>query len=216
VPVTAARSEAALCDALRRGDERAFEELLDLYHAPLRRFAMTYVRNAAVAEEVVQDTWLAVIRGIERFEGRSSLKTWIFQILVNTAVTRAERESRTVPLSAFELSGEDDPAVDPSRFLDESHERWPGHWAAPPSRWNELPEDALLGHEALDVLWNAIAALPEMQRRVITLRDIEGCPADEVCSLLELSEANQRVLLHRARSKARAALEAHFDASPTA
>lgn len=216
MPVAAARSDAALCDALRRGDERAFEELLDRYHAPLRRFALTYVRNAAVAEEVVQDTWLAVIRGIERFEGRSSLKTWIFQILVNTAVTRAARENRTVPLSAFELSGDDDPAVDPSRFLDESHERWPGHWAAPPSRWNELPEDALLGHETLEVLWDAIAALPEMQRRVITLRDVEGCSAGEVCELLDLSEANQRVLLHRARSKARAALEAHFDAPATA
>jgi RNA polymerase sigma-70 factor, ECF subfamily len=212
VPVAVAHDDATLCAALRRGDERAFEQLLDRYHTPLRRFAMTYVRNAAVADEVVQETWLAVVRGIERFEGRSSLKTWIFQILVNTAVTRAERESRTVPLSAFEASNDEEPAVDPSRFLDESHGRWPGHWAAPPSRWNELPEDALLGHETLDVLWDAIAALPEMQRRVITLRDVEGCSADEVCELLELSEANQRVLLHRARSKARAALEAHFDA----
>jgi RNA polymerase sigma-70 factor (ECF subfamily) len=211
VSVAVRSDDRALCAALREGDERAFEELVGRYDARLRRFALTYVSSSAAAEEVVQDTWLAVIRGIDRFEGRSSLKTWLFQILVNNAITRAERERRTVPLSTFEAHDEDGPSVDPSRFFDEQHDRWPGHWAAPVSRWDELPEDALLGHETLDVLKDAIAALPDMQRRVIVLRDIEGCSPSEVCELLGLSEANQRVLLHRARSKARAALEAHFE-----
>ena len=203
------RGDAALCAALRRGDERAFEALVERYHASLRRFALTYVGNASVADEVVQETWLSVIRGIDRFEGRSSLKTWIFQILANNAITRAGREGRTVPLSTFS-GGDAEPSVDPSRFFDEQHEKWPGHWAAPPVRWHDLPEDALFTRETLDVLWRTIEGLPEMQRRVIVLRDVEGWPAEEVCDALDLSEANQRVLLHRARSKARAALEAHF------
>jgi RNA polymerase sigma-70 factor, ECF subfamily len=210
--LTAARyDEQRLLEALQRREESAFEELVDQYHVPLRRFALTFVRSPAVADEVVQETWLGVLRGIDRFEGRSSLKTWIYRILTNTANTRAEREGRTVPLSALAgVDGDDEPVVDTSRFLDEQHERWPGHWAAPPSRWDELPEEALLGHETLAVLRDAIAALPEMQRRVIELRDVEGWSSHEVCDLLELSEANQRVLLHRARSKARAALEDHL------
>lgn len=207
------RDERTLCAALRSGDERAFAELLDRYDAPLRRFAMTFVRNAAVADEVVQDTWLGVIRGISRFEERSSLKTWIFQILANNARSRAEREARTIPLSALHGSDDDEPSVDPSRFLDEQHERWPGHWAAPLPRWSDLPQEALLTGETLDVLRQAIQTLPVMQRRVIVLRDIEGWPPEEVCELLALSEANQRVLLHRARSKARAALELHLAGS---
>jgi RNA polymerase sigma-70 factor (ECF subfamily) len=208
--VTAPRlDEREVVLALRRGDEGAFEALVGRYHLPLRRFALTFVRSAAVADEVVQETWLGVLRGIGRFEGRSSLKTWIFQILTNTAKTRAEREARTVPLSSLD-SGEDEPAVEPNRFLDEQHERWPGHWAAPPSRWDELPEDALLGRETLAILKEAIAALPAMQRRVIELRDVEGWSAQEVCDLVGVTEANQRVLLHRARSKARAALEEHL------
>jgi RNA polymerase sigma-70 factor (ECF subfamily) len=207
--IAAPRDDRVLCDALRRGDERAFEELVDRYHAPLRRFALTYVGSAAVADEVVQETWLSVIRGIDRFEGRSSLKTWIFQILANNAITRAERERRTVPLSAFSIA-DDEPAVDPSRFFDEQHERWPGHWAAPPVRWHDLPEDALFTRETLDVLWRTLDELPEMQRRVIVLRDVEGWPADEVCDALGLSDVNQRVLLHRARSRVRQALEEDF------
>jgi RNA polymerase sigma-70 factor (ECF subfamily) len=199
-----------LVAALRRRDERAFEALVDRYHLPLRRLALTYVRSAAVADEVVQETWLGVLRGIDRFEGRSSLKTWLYQILTNTAKTRAERESRTVPLSAAAAAAGDGPAVDPDRFFDDQHARWPGHWAAPPSRWDELPEESLLGQETLGILERTIAELPEMQRRVISLRDVEGWSADEVCDLLGLSEANQRVLLHRARSRARAALEQHL------
>jgi RNA polymerase sigma-70 factor (ECF subfamily) len=216
VLLTADRSDAALVAALKCGDERAFEELVERYHAPLRRFAMTYVRNPAVADEVVQETWLGVIRGIERFEGRASLKTWIFQILSNNAISRAERERRTVPFSTFYVNEDDGPAVDPLRFLDENHDRWPGHWAAPLNRWNELPEDALYGHETLSLLWQTIEELPDVQRRVIVLRDVEGWSSDEVCSMLELSEANQRVLLHRARSRCRTALESHFDGPGTA
>lgn len=198
--------ERELVVALRRGDEAAFETLVELYNVPLRRFALTFVRSAAVADEVVQETWLGVISGIARFEGRSSLKTWIFQILTNTAKTRAEREGRTVPLSSLAAVG-DEPAVDPSRFLDEQHARWPGHWAAPPTRWSEIPDEALFGHETLAALKDAIATLPEMQRRVIELRDVTGSSSQEVCDLLGVSEANQRVLLHRARSKVRQALE---------
>ena len=206
--VTAVRmDERELVLALRKGDEAAFETLVEQYHVPLRRFALTFVRSAAVADEVVQETWLGVIRGIGRFEGRSSLKTWIFQILTNTAKTRAEREGRTVPLSSLATAGDDEPAVDPNRFLDEQHARWPGHWAAPPSRWNEIPEEALFGHETLAVVTDAIAGLPEMQRRVIELRDVTGSSSQEVCHLLGISEANQRVLLHRARSKVRQAVE---------
>jgi RNA polymerase sigma-70 factor, ECF subfamily len=202
-------SERDLCAALRRGDEAAFANLVSLYHAPLKRVALTYVRTAAVADEVVQETWLAVIRGIGRFEGRSSLKTWIFRILTNTAKTRAEREARTVPLSAIPTGDldDDEPAVDPSRFLDQQHARWPGHWASPPARWDEVPEEHLSGRETLAALRGAIELLPSKQRQVIVLRDIEGWEPDEVCDLLELSEANQRVLLHRARSKVRQALE---------
>jgi RNA polymerase sigma-70 factor, ECF subfamily len=202
-------TERDLCSALRRGDERAFERLVSLYHAPLRRLALSYVRTAAVADEVVQETWLAVVRGIDRFEERSSLKTWIFRILTNTAKTRAQREARTVPLSALSAGdGEDDePAVDPGRFLSEQHARWPGHWASPPARWDELPEEHLHGRAVLAALRTAVDRLPPQQRHVIVLRDIEGLAADEVCEILRLTEANQRVLLHRARSKVRQALE---------
>ena len=198
--------------ALRRGEEAAFAGLLDLYHNSLVRLAMVYVRNRSVAEEVAQETWLGVIKGIDRFEARSSLKTWIFRILTNTAKTRAEREGRSVPLSA--LAGEvegDEPAVDPSRFLDEGAARWGGHWAAPPTSWNEVPEERLLARETFALIDETVASLPPVQRQVISLRDIEGWSSEEVCSLLGISEGNQRVLLHRARSKVRAALEGYLD-----
>jgi RNA polymerase sigma-70 factor, ECF subfamily len=202
-------SERDLCAALRRGDESAFSSLVSLYHAPLRRLALTYVRSAAVADEVVQETWLGVIRGIHSFEERSSLKTWIFRILANTAKTRAERESRVVPLSALREAdlGGDEPAVDPDRFLDQQHARWPGHWASPPARWEELPSENLEWRELLGSMKETIGELPSRQRQVIVLRDIEGWEPEDVCRVLDLSEANQRVLLHRARSKVRQALE---------
>jgi RNA polymerase sigma-70 factor (ECF subfamily) len=202
-------SERDLCAALRRGDESAFSTVVSLYHAPLRRLALTYVRSAAVADEVVQETWLGVIRGIHSFEERSSLKTWIFRILANTAKTRAERESRVVPLSALRDADleDDEPAVDPDRFLDQQHARWPGHWASPPARWEELPSENLEWRELLGTMKETIGELPSRQRQVIVLRDIEGWEPEDVCRVLDLSEANQRVLLHRARSRVRQAIE---------
>jgi RNA polymerase sigma-70 factor (ECF subfamily) len=205
--------ETRLLEALRRGDEAAFASLLRTYQSTLVRLAMIYVRNRAVAEEVVQETWLGVIHGIGRFEGRSSLKTWIFRILANIAKTRAEREGRSVPFSALarEAEGDGEPSVAPERFLDAGHERWAGHWASPPARWDTIPEERLHAKETLSVMQAAIETLPPGQRAVITLRDIEGWSAEDVCGLLELSEGNQRVLLHRARSKVRAALESHVE-----
>jgi RNA polymerase sigma-70 factor (ECF subfamily) len=194
--------DALLLAALRAGDERAFAELVDRYGPAMRRLALTFVRTPAVADDVVQETWLGVLRGIDRFEGRSSLKTWLFRILTNTAKTRGERESRSVPFSSLagEL-GEDGPAVDPDRFVEG------GAWTSPPERWDALPESRLLAGELREVIDAAIADLPAAQRIVISLRDVEGWPADEARNVLGVSETNQRVLLHRARSKVRAALE---------
>jgi RNA polymerase sigma-70 factor (ECF subfamily) len=207
-----ADEDARLVQALRRGDEDAFMTLLGQFHSSLVRVAMTYVQSRAVAEEVAQETWLGVIRGIDRFEGRSSLKTWIFRILTNTAKTRAVRDGRSVPFSSLgpELDEGAAPAVDPDRFLGPEHPRFPGHWASPPSSWSVVPEQQLLSEETLGEIHRAIESLAPVQREVITLRDVEGWSAEEVCDLLELSEANQRVLLHRARSKVRAVLEEYF------
>jgi RNA polymerase sigma-70 factor (ECF subfamily) len=153
-----------------------------------------------VAEEVAQETWVGVLNGLDRFEGRSSLKTWIFRILVNRAKTRGERESRSVPFSSLE-SGDGEPSVDPDRFIEA------GAWASPPRAWEGEPEDRLLAGEARAVIDRAIEQLPTAQRQVITLRDIEGLDADEVVAVLDITDGNQRVLLHRARSKVRQALE---------
>ena len=208
---TASDEDARLVAALRRGDAAAFAMLLDLYHGSLVRVAMVYVRNHAVAEEVVQETWLGVIKGIDRFEGRSSLKTWIFRILTNTAKTRGEREGRSVPFSALSIDEESgEPAVDPERFLSADAPRWADHWAAPPSSWDSVPEQRLLSKETLGRIQAAIETLPPVQRQVITLRDVGGWTSEEVCSLLDVSEANQRVLLHRARSKVRRVLEEYL------
>lgn len=167
-----------------------------------------FVRDRAVAEEVVQETWIAVLRGIDRFEGRSSLRTWIFRILINTAKTRGQRESRSIPFSAAVPFGE--PSVDPDRFLDPSH-RYPGGWALAPTEW-PTPEEELLAGETRAVILEAIDQLPDVQRTVITMRDIEGLPADQVTDALGVSDGNQRVILHRARSKVRRALESYFGA----
>jgi RNA polymerase sigma-70 factor (ECF subfamily) len=168
------------------------------------RIARRYVRSSAVAEEVVQETWLGVLNGLERFEGRASLKTWIFRILTNRAISRAEREGRTIPLSEFE------PAVDPDRFRSEG-DPYAGGWKAFPASWDALPEERLLARETLALVGEAIAGLPERQHLVILMRDIEGWSAGEVCEALEISEANQRVLLHRARSKVRRVLESYLE-----
>jgi RNA polymerase sigma-70 factor, ECF subfamily len=204
--------DARVMDALRRRDEAAFAHLLREHQAALERVARIYVSSAAVAEEVVQETWLAVLNGIDRFEGRSSLKTWIFRILTNIAKTRAQREGRTLPFSALERpEAVPEPAVEPDRFLDPEHPRWPGHWASKPTAW---PEDRLLGAETRETIAGAIEALPPAQRAVISLRDVEGWEAEEVCNALGVSETNQRVLLHRARSKVRRALEEYLSETP--
>jgi RNA polymerase sigma-70 factor, ECF subfamily len=202
--------EAALVDALLSGQESAFARLVDEYRPGLLRMARTYVASDADAEEVVQETWLAVVKGLDRFERRSSLRTWIFRILMNIARTRGKRESRSIPFSsAFDAaSAPGEPAVDPDRFLP-AGDRYPGHWAAPPAPW---PEQAALTGEALEAVKRAIEELPPAQREVITLRDVVGCSSEEACNALGVSETNQRVLLHRARSKVRAALEREFDA----
>lgn len=204
--------ELRLLERLRAGDEAAFAELVERFTPSLLRVARSYVPTQAVAEEVVQETWLGVLNGLDRFEGRSSLRTWIFRILTNRAKTRGERERRTVPFATLgERESEDGvTAVDPERFLPADHDRWPHHWAAPPRRWETSPEEALTSSETLRIVRSTIDGLSPMQRLVITMRDLEGWPAAEVCSVLELSEANQRVLLHRARSKVRSALEEHL------
>jgi RNA polymerase sigma-70 factor, ECF subfamily len=202
------QGESALVAALRAGDEQAFATLVDLYGATMRRLALGFVHNAAVADEVVQEAWLGVLRGIGRFEGRSSLKTWIFRILVNQAKTRARRERRSVPFSAL-ADGEGDadaPTVGPDRF-----DSLTGMWSRPPGRWPDEPEGELLRGEARSVILDAIDSLPDGQRAVITLRDVEGFDSAEACNVLGISEVNQRVLLHRARARVRQALEDYFD-----
>ena len=182
-------AEAQLVHALRAGDEGAFAALVREYHGSLVRVARTYVSTLAAAEEVAQETWVGVLNGLDRFEGRSSLRTWIFRILTNIAKTRAQRDRRTVPFASLEdESGGDEASVDPDR-------------------WGELPEERLVYAELLARVEEAIAQLPPVQRQVVTLRDVDGWSSEEVCSALGLSETNQRVLLHRARSKVRQALE---------
>jgi RNA polymerase sigma-70 factor, ECF subfamily len=200
--------DAEIVAALKRGDERVFADLVDAYSPGLLRMAQMFVRDRAVAEDVVQDTWIAVLRGIDRFEGRSSLKTWIYRILMNTAKTRGQRESRSVPFSAAVSS--DERSVDPDRFLDANH-RYGGGWVLGPSEW-QTPEEELLQGETRDAILAAIDELPEAQRAVITMRDVEGFPAEEVAEALGISDGNQRVLLHRARSKVRRAIEKHLGA----
>jgi len=194
--------EARLVERLRAGDEDAFAELVRTYHSSLLRVARLFVPTAAVAEDVVQETWLGVVKGIDRFEGRSSLKTWIFRILTNTAKTRGQREARSVPFSSLEdADGTFEPAVESGRFTPV------GHWADPPRAW---PEDRLLSRETLEVIEAAIESLTPAQRAVISLRDVEGWSAEEVRNALDLSETNQRVLLHRARAKVRRALDQYL------
>jgi RNA polymerase sigma-70 factor (ECF subfamily) len=200
----ASSEDRALVASLRSGDEVAFAGLIDRLGPSMLRFARTFVSSQAIAEEVVQETWLGVLKGLDRFEGRSSLKTWIFRILANVARTRGERESRSVPLSSLAAEGTDEPAVDPSLFGPERM------WLAPPDAWEDVPEERMLARETLSAIEAAIAELPLAQRTVISLRDVDGWEAADVCNVLDISETNQRVLLHRARSKVRRALEAHL------
>jgi RNA polymerase sigma-70 factor, ECF subfamily len=199
-----------LVERLRAGDEEAFMDLVVNWSPSMLRVARMYVPSQAVAEDVVQETWLGVLNGIDRFEGRSSLRTWVFSILVNRARTRGERERRTVPFAALAREqGEDGfDAVDADRFVGSGNEI--GSWASPPVRWWEEPERALDSNEAVARIQAEIEKLPEMQRLVITMRDVDGLSSEEVRSALEISETNQRVLLHRARSKVRMGLEDYY------
>jgi RNA polymerase sigma-70 factor, ECF subfamily len=203
--------DAELVRALRAGDEEAFMIVVRRYSGLMQRVALGHVRTQAVAEEVVQETWCAVLGGIDRFEGRASLKTWIMRILVNRAKTRGQREARCVPFSSLgSPEDHDGPAVDPDRFLPADHPRYPGGWSAAPAAWSHVPDERMLAAEMRERIRAAVAELPARQQVVISLRDIEGWSPEEVCDMLELSEGNQRVLLHRARSHVRAQLERYF------
>jgi RNA polymerase sigma-70 factor (ECF subfamily) len=206
---TASAEEVQLLARLRAGDERAFEALVDRHYRTMLAVARTYVSSRAVAEEVVQEAWLGVLKGLEGFEGRSSLATWIMRIVVNIAKTRGVREARSIPYASVAPEGEE-AAVERERFRGPD-DAFPGHWRANPANWNSVPEEVLHARDTLRVAMDAIAELPPAQRAVITMRDVQGCGPDEVCAALEVSDGNQRVLLHRARSRVRAALERHFD-----
>jgi RNA polymerase sigma-70 factor, ECF subfamily len=213
-PVTGSATpvdDRELLARLRRRDEAAFTLLVERLHGSMLRVAMVYVGNRAVAEEVAQDAWVGVLAQLDRFEGRSSLRTWVLRIVANRARTRAVRERRTLPFSSLAgLEEPGPPAVEPERFLPAGH-RWAGHWASPPRSWGDLPEERLLSAEIRAEVERAVELLPPAQRAVITLRDVEQMTAAEACRLLGLTEGNQRVLLHRARSGVRRALERYLD-----
>jgi RNA polymerase sigma-70 factor (ECF subfamily) len=202
-------SDDVIVARLRSGDEAMFALLLNAWSSGLSRAARAYVSTKESAEDVVQDTWLAVIRGINRFEGRSSLRTWVYRIMINTAKTRGVKDKRTVPMT--DLTPEDSgPTVDPSLFRGPD-DPYPGHWKEFPPQWPSV-ETEVEGRQVRQRIEEAIGRLPARQRIVITLRDVESYSADEVCALLEISTANQRVLLHRARAAVRADLESYFTA----
>ena len=198
-------AERELVGLLRARDEAAFALVLDAWSPGMLRLARSFVSTPDSAAECVQDAWLAVIEGIDRFEGRSALRTWVYRILVNTAKRRGVREGRSVPWSS--LGPEDGPTVDPDRFQGPD-EPFPGHWRELPVPW-PMPEDATLAAETRALVAAAVAELPERQRVVLTLRDVQGYASDEVCSILEITPTYQRVLLHRARAHVRGQLESY-------
>lgn len=200
-------AENQLLARLRKGDEVAFDELVNHHHGALIRMAMGHVADREVAEEVVQDTWMAVIEGLNRFEGRSSLRTWIFGILIHKAKDRGVREKRHTTFSAFESCDDDhEETIDPSRFHQSGE--WAGHWAFPPQPWDDqTPEKLLASRQAVEAMQRAIEALPTTLREVLILRDVEGVDAKEVCELLSITETNLYVRLHRARERVRVAVE---------
>lgn len=204
-------TERAQLDALRRGDERAFRELVQQYQNPMVRLAQMFVDDRDTAEQVTQEAWLGFLRGLNRFQGRSSLKTWLFTIVSNLAKTRGKREKRSVPFSFFENYDQDtdEPAVPAHRFYP-ADSPLAEHWINKPAPWHFDPERVALDSELMKYLTASVAMLPEQQRLVITLRDIEGWSSDEVCNALGIAETNQRVLLHRARSKVRRVLEEYY------
>jgi len=208
-------ADAVIVARLRAGDDAMFAVLVDSWSPGMLRAARAFVGDDHAAQDVVQEAWLGVVRGIGAFQERSSLRTWVYRILVNRAKTRGVRDSRTVPVSSFAPTGEDaGPTVDPARFQGQDGE-YPGHWRAFPEPWPS-PEDDAVAAETRRRLVAALAGLPDRQRVVVTLRDVEGYSSDEVCELLEISAGNQRVLLHRARAALRACLEAHLTAGEVA
>jgi RNA polymerase sigma-70 factor (ECF subfamily) len=200
--------EADLLVRLRAGDERAFETLVKRHHAVMLAVARSYVKTHAAAEEVVQDAWLGVLKGLDGFQGRSSLRTWIVRIVINIARTRAVRDARTLPFSSLD-SGSGQAAVNPDRFRG-PEDAFPGHWSRYPSDWRSLPEEVLLARETIGAVMRAMENLPAAQQAVIRMRDMDGWTGEEVCAALSISPGNQRVLLHRARSQVRAGLERHL------
>ena len=203
--------EAALVQRLRDGEEAAFADLIDRYHRGMVRLATLYVRDRDAAEEVTQEAWMGVLRGLERFEARATLKTWIFRILVNCAKTRATRDRRTIPFSAvWDADAEPfEPAVEPERFRPVG-EQYAGGWVSFPRSWGDLPDQRALSGEVREQIRAAMETLPPSQREVVLLRDVQGWSSEEVCNVLQVSESNQRVLLHRGRSRLRRALERYL------
>lgn len=205
------QAERTLLARLRAGDEGAFGELVDKHHGALIRMAMSHVADREVAEEVVQDTWIAVIEGLSRFEGRSSLRTWIFGILIHKAKDRGVREKRHTTFSAFESYEDDhDEAIDPSRFQQSGE--WAGHWAFPPQPWDDrTPETLLANQQVVTAMQQAMDALPVTLKEVLVLRDVEGMESKEICELLKITETNLYVRLHRARERVRQAVEQYLN-----
>ncbi len=210
---TTRAEDAALVERLRAGDEMAFADLIATYHNALLRMARQYVDSAALAGEVVQDTWIALLDSLPRFEGRSSLQTWLFRILMNVARARRRKEARSIPFSAAFPSADNQSGDNPG-FYPGWFPRVGGAWITGPARWEDQPEDVALSSETHDLIAQAVATLPPSQREVITLRDIDGFEAEEVCNLLGISDTNQRVLLHRARTRVRKALAPHMGERP--
>jgi RNA polymerase sigma-70 factor (ECF subfamily) len=207
----ASQEDLRLVAQLHAGDQDAFMMLVERLQPAMLRIARMYVSSRAIAEEVVQDAWLGVLRGLNAFEGRSSLRTWIFRILVNTAKSRGMRESRSIPFSSvWSPDEETEPSVPSERFLADDHARWAGHWASEPASWETVPEDRLLSKETLAAVAKVIDTLPPNQREVIRLRDVLGWTSEEVRNALDLTETNQRVLLHRARARVRRELERYL------
>jgi RNA polymerase sigma-70 factor (ECF subfamily) len=207
-PARRSGDDEALLRALRDGDERVYSDLVESWSGMMLRLALAHVENRAIAEEVVQEAWLAVLRSLARFERRSTLRTWVLGIVVNLARSRARTERRSVALSS-EPAG---PVVNPACFLPPDHPRWPHHWATEPAPWR-TPEQELLAAETRKVILDAIETLPAAQREVVVLRDIEGMAGADVCNILGLTDTHQRVLLHRARSRVRNALERYHAAT---
>ena len=209
-PSGVSQPDLQLVARLRRGDEKAFDELVNQHHSAMVRMAMGYVADREVAEEVVQDTWLAVVEGVDRFEGRSSLRTWIFGILIHKAKDRGVREKRHTTFSAFEPYEDCDDAVDPARFQQSGE--WTGHWAFPPQPWDDqTPEKLLASQQAVNAMNKAIESLPTTLKDVLVLRDIEGAEVKEVCEILSITETNLYVRLHRARERVRQAVESYLE-----